>query len=522
MAEKAAPPTPQRKSFTAQVGSMGANFWVCNLIEAFERLAFFGVTAIRSLYMKNVLLLKGGARGTILGTWALIQCLVPMVSGGYTDTYGYRISMYVAFLINIIGYSLMANASSFSSMFMAACLVGLGTAIFKPPVQGSVAKSLDESNSGLGFGIFYWIVNIGGALAPMLASALRGNDQNPTWHYAFYASAIFTAINFLPSTFLFREPKIDPAAREKSPFQVFASTILVLWRDRKMFSFLLIISGFWFMFMQLWDLLPIAIDEWVDTRDVGAIIGSWGGWWQTNFLDSTGGAKAELLINIDAIAIILFVVPLSAFFSRFPMMVALLLGMVISTAGFVGAGVYSSGMMVSLAIFVFAVGEMICSPKFTEYIGMSAPPDKKALYMGYSNIPFAVGWAGGNFLSQPLYGSLSARDRFAKRYLIDELKTPEAEINALEAIAKKLPKGTKSDVPLLEAINDKLATAGNANAYRGTNAGDKRYAATAVLWKAYHPWKIWIVLGAVGMASIIGMVLFHRSSKKSKPESVEA
>ena len=46
---------------------------------------------------------------------------------------------------------------------------------------------------------------------------------------------------------------------------------------------------------------------------------------------------------------------------------------------------------------IIAIGEIICSPKFTEYVGMSAPPDKKALYMGFSNIPFAIGcgFAGG-------------------------------------------------------------------------------------------------------------------------------
>lgn len=505
----------KRASIGQQVRTMGWNFWICNLIEAFERLSFFGVSSVRSLYIKLALRLSDSARGGILGTWALIQCLVPMVSGGYTDAYGFRLSMMVAFVINIIGYSLMANANGFGTMMTAACLVGLGTAIFKPPVQGSVAKALTEENSGLGFGIFYWIVNIGGLLAPMAAAALRGNEAHPTWNYVFYGAAIATAFNFLPAIFLFREPALDPKAREKKPWQVFAETITVLVKDRGMLVFLMIISGFWFMFMQLWDLLPVFIAEWVDTRDVGQFLMSLG--LPNSWLDAAGGAKPEILINIDSFTIILFVLPLSWLFSRFSMMTALLLGMAIGTVGFVGTGISMSGAFVSLMIFVFAIGEIICSPKFTEYIGMTAPPDKKALYMGYSNIPFAIGWAGGNFLSGSLYQGMSDRTTFARRYLLEELKVPAATVDALK-LTKGKGKG-KADVnAMLKLIAEKKGIAG-ADSPDLKVAGAARWDATRILWAQYRPWIIWIVLGAIGLASLVGMWLFYLSSRKKRGDS---
>ncbi|HCF57073.1 MAG TPA: transporter, partial [Myxococcales bacterium] len=151
-------------SVLEQVRTMGFNFWIANVMEAFERLAFFGVRAVLPLYMVGT---SGGGiglsmseKGAIYMVWALIQCLVPMVSGGYTEAYGYKKSLFVAFCLNILGYVTMANARTFWMMMLAGCLVGLGTALFKPPVQGSVAKSLNEKNSGLGFGLFYWVVNI--------------------------------------------------------------------------------------------------------------------------------------------------------------------------------------------------------------------------------------------------------------------------------------------------------------------------------------------------------------------------
>ncbi len=500
-----------------QLKTMGWNFWVCNIIESFERLAFFGVSSIRSLYIKKALKLSDSARGGILGTWALIQCLVPMVSGGYTDAYGFRLSMMIAFAINIGGYSLMANASSFGSMFAAACLVGLGTAIFKPPVQGSMAKSLNEDNSGLGFGIFYWVVNIGGALAPFVAASLRGNDDNPTWHYAFYGAAIATAVNYLPTLFLFREPEIDPTAREKKPLQVFAGTISNLLRDSRMFVFLLIISGFWFMFMQLWDLLPVFLAEWVDTRSVGAYFQ-----WAPRLLNATGGLKPEMIVNINPATIILLCLPIAWLFARFKMITALMLGMIIGTIGFVGTGVSMNGGFVAMAIFLFSLGEVICSPKFTEYIGMSAPPDKKALYMGYSNIPFAIGWAGGNFLSGPLYGVMSDRTTFARRYLQDEMKVEKATLDTL-VVKKGKAKGKPDPKLMMQHIAKVKGLPGSDTAETDKRAyAEAQWGATRLLWDRYKPWYIWLVLGAIGLASIIGMAVFYRDAKRGASEEASS
>jgi POT family proton-dependent oligopeptide transporter len=490
MSEPSAPQLP----FLQQIRTMKWNFWVANGIEALERLAFFGVRAVVGLYMygeTSALGLTMTQKGLIFGIWALIQCLVPMVSGGYTDAYGYRRSMYVAFAINIIGYCTMANADGFWLMMLAACLVGTGTAIFKPPVQGMVAKSLNESNSSLGFGIFYLLVNVGGLLAPLLAAALRGDPEtNPTWHYVFYGAAVVTAMAFIPATLLFREPEIDPAAKEKSPFQVFSDTMSTLWRDQPMLRFLLVVSGFWFMFMQLWDLLPNFLDEWVDTRDVGAIASGALGSMADSWLLADGALKPEMLINIDSAAIVLLVLPLSWFFGRFRMMTSLVLGMVIATVGFTMSGMSQAGTFAAIMIFVFAIGEIICSPKFSEFIGMTAPPDKKAIYMGYSNIPFAIGWAVGNWASGPLYDAFSSRTMLARRWLVEQGgMSPEAA----EAI------------PGEEVLQTMVQTMGG---------GASSYDATTLLWEAYDPWIIWPMLGAVGALSVLGMVWNYLQARK--------
>jgi MFS family permease len=483
-----------------QVRQMGSMFWIANGSEALERLAFFGVRAVLPLYMfgsDSVLHLSMTEKGIIFGVWALIQCLLPMVSGGYTEAYGYRKSLMIAFGLNTLGYILMANIVTlagdsplgcFGLMMAAACMVGTGTAIFKPPVQGMVAKTLNEGNSSLGFGIFYWIVNIGGALAPTIAASIRGTVENPTWANVFYGAAIVSVINLFYCLVLFIEPEKDAAKAGQNPILVFTETMKQLWQDQAMFRFLLVISGFWLMFMQLWDLLPNFISEWVDARNVGGALTFLLGKSAHALLTADGALKPEMLINIDSCTIIIFVLPLTWFLGRYSMLFSLLLGMAIALVGFLGAGLGHTGYMVALFIFIFSIGEIICSPKFSEYVGMSAPPDKKAQYMGYSNMPFAFGWFIGNILSGPLYDTFSSKTQLAGRYLTEQLGMSPTAVKAL---------GSEKLVSTLAA-----------------KLGVDEYAATETLWRTYHPWVIWIILGAIGFASLVGMVLMARNNFK--------
>ena len=509
-------------------------FWLANGQEACERLAYFGIRAVLPLMMVSVgaggLGLDMADKGIIYGIWALIQCLVPMVSGGFSESFGYKKSLIVAFIINTLGYLLMANILNVASllagsaelhttlnfwlMMLGGCTIGLGTALFKPPVQGIVAKSLDKKNSGFGFGLFYWVVNVGGFLAPMIATALRGNTEHPTWHYVFYGAAFVTLFNLLITLIFFKEPtrtqeEID-AHKNESMMHVLVTTLKTLWADKNMLLFLLIVSGFWLMFMQLWDLLPNFIDEWVDGRAVGAALLSgadalnsltfqfpfFGDVYEFNPGDllrswtDKGAIKPEMIINIDSAAIILFVLPLSALFARYKMMTALILGMVISVFGFVFSGMTMVGGFCCLGVFIFAIGEIICSPKFSEYIGMTAPKDKKAIYMGFSNIPFAVGWAFGNFLSGPLYQVFSSKEVLAKDYLLRN------GLSENELADLKMDK-------LMELVQSKSGSA-------------DVFGATDVLWNESHPWIIWIVLGAIGVASMVGMIVFYYKSGMNK------
>ena len=473
-----------------QIRGLKPNFWYSNWMEANERLAFFGARAILPLYMvyavaQGGLGLSFSQKGLIFSIWALIQCLVPMVSGGFTDQYGYKKSLYAAYTINIVGYLAFAFAGGFWSSLGAACLVGLGTAIFKPPVQGTIAKASTEENSSIAWGIFYWMVNVGGFLAPVLAANIRGETN---FKLVFICAAGVTAFNFIPTLFLYREPERTGDARRKSIGRTFLDTMATL-KDRNFLIFLGIFSGFWFMFMQLWDLLPNFIDEWVDSRDIAPFFGAIS---HGNILAS-GNVKPEMLINIDSFAIIALMLFIAWLTGKVHPMIALIGGMIVSVIAFVAAGATPIGWVVALFIFVFAIGEMMCSPKFSEYIGLTAPADKKALYMGYSNIPFAVGWGVGNLVSGFLYESLGSKVHFAREYLVHTLGMSAPE-------AAKIPQ---------EKVMETLVSMMNGG--RGATVEE----ATRMLWDLHHPWKVWAILGSVGLVATVLMTAYYYKTRNT-------
>ena len=86
--------------------------------------------------------------------------------------------------------------------------------------------------------------------------------------------------------------------------------------------------------------------------------------------------------------------------------------------------------------------------------------------MGFSNIPFAVGWGLGNILSGPLYMALSEKSVFAKKYLLDH-----------GIAADSLLKENGEDLPLPDLMTKVQEVIG-----QELNQQVDVYQATQVLW----------------------------------------
>lgn len=641
-----------------QLRSFGKVFWITNMMEMFERLAYYGLRVVLPIYM--VLAVSEGGpefshiqKGVIYFWWATIQSGIPVFSGGFADKYGYKLTVGVAIIVKIIGYVVMGFAipiahylsdganvghpghESVNCVFMiGALLLALGTAIFKPGIQGILAYQMNEKNASMGWSIFYQLVNVGGFLGPILAGYLK----LLSWNYVFLACAAIVALNFI-FFFFFEDPKIEgqeqtevklnlrktfalsgliscgiimsvaalvdivnsgletltakvqllffgavavffapvlfsalkksvpglwSVEKNRDPMKLIRLVLFVLavvgviftavsifgteqaWlyhsvtyypaflcaiiltmvtlsvvrleepEDHKeksdgvlgafvllwdsgmgileprLLGFLVIFSGFWAMFYQLFDLLPNYITDWVDSRAIASFMraasdipAEWHGHY-----------PQELMINVNAGMCMTIAFIVGYLTGKVRSMVAMIVGMSVASAAIYGLGFSMNGWFILAMIAFFSVGELLSSPTKMRYFSALAPPGKKALYLGYINATSGIGWALGSIIAGELYEKGGDKVNLAKRYLVEAKHLTESAVASLE----------KTDViPKLGAFLEK-----------------DREGVREFLFAHYEPSFVWGHFAMFGVMSMIGLILFDQISRRSLPWFTEA
>jgi dipeptide/tripeptide permease len=461
-------------------------FWVANTVELLERWSWYGLFVVLALYLTSskdtgALGFTQIQKGSMMGTISAMVYFLPIFTGAVADKIGYKISLLLAFSLYFSGFLLMSQLTSYYAVYMAFALVGLGAAIFKPIISATIAKTTNPQNASIGFGIFYMMVNIGAFIGPIVASKLREIN----WLYVFYVSAAIIALNMLLVFFFFKEP-----LREKNKDSISDSILAILRNilqvilDFKFVSFLILIIGFWTMYLQLFFTMPVFIEQWVDTTAMYNSIAAISPWLASAVGTKDGNIAAEMIINTDAFFIIAFQLFVSAFVMKFKPLNTMISGILIAAIGVGLMFIFTNPFFIITAILIFSLGEMASSPKITEYIGRIAPADKKGLYMGMSFLPLA----GGNFLAGYLSGNIYGK-------MSDKIRLLETEFNKHHwTIPKRGELFTKNDFIALGS--EKL--------------GMNTHELTNYLWDTYHPSHIWYVFTAIGMITVTGLWIYDK------------
>jgi len=455
-------------------------------MELFERWAYYGMFAVLSVYLTDPVS-KGGLgfsqeqRGIMQAVVTGILYLLPIIGGAIADRFGFRKVLLAAFVTLASGYFAMGQFHTYTPVFVAFLVVAVGGAIFKPVIVATVSKTTAKGSDTLGFGIFYMIVNVGGFIGPYAASKLR--DIN--WQLVFIMCSIVILIN-LVLLFFYKEPKTGDKKR-KEPLsqaikQILKNTAIVL-KDTKFVLFLLIIVGFWTMYMQLFFTIPVYITQWIDTSVVYNKLGI-----LKNLIgsveDGTGIIRPEMMINIPALTIIIFQVMVSSILTSVKPVKSMIVGLIIVAVGMGQMAFYVSGWYILMGLVIIAFGEMASSPRIQEYISRIAPKEKVALYMGYSFLPLAGGNLLGGLLSGKLYAEMSDKYAFLRDYLVRE------------GIEKKDQIINIDDAVLFTRSLDKL------------NMSSEQL--TDLLYQTYDPGSIFLIFGGIGIATSVLLFLYNK------------
>jgi proton-dependent oligopeptide transporter, POT family len=455
-------------------------FWISNIMELFERWAWYGFYNAFALYLTlskdtGALGFTQAQKGIIMGTGTMLLYFLPIITGALADRVGFKKMLVLSFTMYIGGYFMVGYFDTFELVFASYIFLAVAGALFKPVISGMIAKTTDNETASVGFGIFYMMVNIGGFIGPFVAGFLYKVD----WNYVFLMSIITIAINYIFVFFYFREPGRDQSSESlMKSVGTAAKNILVTLSDYKYVLFLVIMSFFWTAFNQLYYSFPVFIEHWVDLDGLSALLGL-----------KAGTITAVTVISMDAFFIIVLQLWVSSQSMKLKPLTSIMTGTVILAIGLAFMFITNNPYIILLAVLVFAIGEMASSPKYTEYVGRIAPPDKKALYMGSSFLPYAAGHYGAGWISGRPYEVMA--DKF---YLLQK------------AVAEK-----GFSIPDISESFTQSQYYEKAQELFGMDSTQL----TTYLWNTYNPQNVWMIYAGLAMTAAILLFAYDKTLMKN-------
>ena len=358
-------------------------FWVANLSELFERLSYYAAFVSLARYLHEVLHFPTEQTGALAGLFGGLVWFLPVFGGTLADRMGFRRALSLAYLILSCAYLLMGslgatwlapvrnNVPLVVLVAFVLALPALGVALVKPSVVGTTARASKENVRSIGYSIYYTLVNIGGFFGPIVASYVH---QHLSVENVFRTAALSVFLMFIAVLIFFREPRRHDEVETASLAQAGRNFWTVLTNPRFML-FLVIFTGYWIVYWQLFLTLPLYIHAYV-----------------------SASADTELLLATGPLVVITLTIAINLLAQRLHALTAIILGTLVTSLAWVILIVWPTVPGVIATLVAVALGEITQSPRYYEYISRLAPPGQQGTYMGFAFLPLGIGsLVGGPF-----------------------------------------------------------------------------------------------------------------------------
>ncbi|SHE46711.1 POT-type proton-dependent oligopeptide transporter [Dysgonomonas macrotermitis] len=393
-------------------------FWVANSVELLERLAYYAVFIVLTIYLSNVWGFSDIEAGLISGTFSALLYLLPTFVGAYADKIGFRTSILIAFLLLTVGYfglgivpTMFENAGLvkygagtgnglFSAFFEdrglvtfghdteftgllgsmqqwiivpILLLIVIGGAFIKSVISGTVARETTESTRARGFAIFYMMVNIGAFTGKTVVDPLRKSLGDVGLVYLNYFSGTMTLLALIAVYFMYRSANTE--GQGKSFSDIFKALGKVCTNGR-LIVLILIVSGFWMVQQQMYATMPKYV-----IRLVGA------------------DASPGWIANVNPFVVFLMVNIITTLMQKRSALASMTVGMfiipisaaIMATGSMMGDSlvfgtIHPVTLMMIVGIAFQALAECFISPRFLEYFSLQSPKGEEGLYLGFSHL----------------------------------------------------------------------------------------------------------------------------------------
>lgn len=372
-----------RPGLLARLAPFSRDFWVINVIELFERGAFYSVVAVLAVYLNLERGIDAGIVGAVLGSLFYLNYFIPLVSAPFSEKYGYKAGLAVSFAAVGAGYAMLAFASSVAALVTGVLLVGFGAGVFKPLAAALISQTTTEEQRTFGFVLYYMFVNLGAFLFP-LAVGLVGLS-NPAWlnGAAFGVGVGLAALNLVLSLVVFRN--VRPPRRDAT-FGSSLRPLLEVVREWRLGVLVLVYTGFWILYAMNQSWLPVYMVE---------------------FERMPAEFNAAFLTTLLALGVILGAPLVGALQKGRPALPSMAVGIALFVSGFVLMSFSTGPVLFVAGVLLFCLGEVATHPAYLSYVAGLAPPGKDSVYLGFSFLAIGLGYTIGTSAGGVLYGNLA-------------------------------------------------------------------------------------------------------------------
>jgi len=385
-------------------------FWVANSVELLERLAYYAIFIVITLYLSNVWGFTDIEAGIISGIFSATLYLLPTFAGAYADKIGFRSAIMIAFGLLTLGYAglgilpTLLESAGLVNYHMSTTFTGLDTSLLrwtilpvmtfiviggsfiKAVISGTVARETTSANRARGYAVFYMMVNIGAFMGKTVVDPLRKSLGDQGLVYLNFFSAAMTFLAFIAVFFFYKSVKTEGQGKT---FAELGSGLLRVLGNGRLIVLILIISGFWMIQGQMYATMPKYV-----IRMIGESASP--GWYANvnplvvfvcvNFVTSFMKKRKAL----TSMTVGMLIIPLSALAMSFGTLIG---------SGYV-LGLHPVAFMMIVGIAMQAIAECFISPRYLEYFSNQSPKGEEGLYLGFSHLHsfvsylFAFGLSG--------------------------------------------------------------------------------------------------------------------------------
>ena len=371
-------------------------FWVSNSVELFERMAYYAMFIVLTIYLSSILGFNDFEASMISGLFSGGLYLLPIFSGAYADKIGFRKSMIIAFSLLSIGYlglgvlpTLLETAGlvnygattqfnglpdSYTRWIIVPVLFILmvGGSFIKSIISASVAKETTEATRARGYSIFYMMVNIGAFTGKTIIDPLRNVIGEQAYIYINYFSGAMTIIALLAVILLYKSTHTAGEGKSLREISRGFMKIITNWR---LLILILIVTGFWMVQQQLYATMPKYV-----IRMAGET------------------AKPGWIANVNPFVVVCFVSFITRLMAKRSAITSMNVGMflipfsalLMACGNLLGndiiSGMSNITLMMVAGIIVQALAECFISPRYLEYFSLQAPKGEEGMYLGFSHL----------------------------------------------------------------------------------------------------------------------------------------